>query len=183
VDGSANAAAAALSVTVGRWAIVIPGSGELAVDGRYRLRPVCHRCLEAAADLAVRRRPDLIVFSGWSPHPGPTEAEQMLEAWPGRRDIELVAEPTASITAENMARSLPFLTSRGVDEVTLVCALVHLPRVRYFFGGVYPRHGIRCRYSPVTAGVSARAIAWEAAALPLARRQRKQARAEIARGL
>ena len=143
MDGPANAAAAALTNAVDRWAIVIPGSGELAVDGRYRLRPVCHRCLEAAAELATRRRPELVVFSGWSPHPGPTEAEQMLEAWPGRRDIELVAEPTATITAENMARSLPLLTSRGVEEVTLVCALVHLPRVRYFFGGVYPRHGIR----------------------------------------
>ena len=182
MDGPADAPPA-LNAVESRWAIVIPGSGELAVDGRYRLRSVCHRCLDAAAEMATQRRPQLVVFSGWSPHPGPTEAEQMLEAWPGRRDIDLVAEPTASITAENMARSLPLLTARGITEVTLVCALVHLPRVRYFFGGVYPRYGIRCRYSPVTAGVSARAIAWEAAALPLARRQRKQARAEIARRL
>jgi hypothetical protein len=166
-----------------RWAIVIPGSGELSVDGRYVLRPVCHRCLEVAAGMAERRRPRAVVFSGWSPHPGPSEAEQMLEAWPGRRDIDLVAEPTATITAENMARSLPLLKSRGVEEVTLVCGLLHFPRVRYFFGGIYPRHGISCRYVRVTAGVSPRAVAWEAAALPLARRQRRAARAEIDRRL
>jgi DUF218 domain len=164
----------------GNWAIVIPGSGEVGSDNRYRLRSLTHRCLTVAAELAERREPRAVVFSGWSPYGGPTEAEQMLEAWPGRRDVELVVEPTATITAENMARTLPFLTTRGITEVTLVCGVLHLARVRYFFGGVYPRHGIRCHYRVVRAGVSGHALAWEAAAIPLARRQRRAALLEIA---
>ena len=39
----------------------------------------------------------------------------MRAAWRGP-DVELVVEPTASITAENAARTLPLLVERGVDE-------------------------------------------------------------------
>ena len=60
-----------------------------------------------------------------------------------------MAEPTAAITAQNMSRSLPHLLERGVREVTVVCGLLHLPRVRYHFGGVYPRHGVSCSYARV----------------------------------
>jgi hypothetical protein len=31
--------------------------------------------------------------------------------------------------------------------VTVVCGALHLPRVRFYFGGVYPRHGIRWTYA------------------------------------
>jgi hypothetical protein len=138
------------------------------------------RCLDAAARLAERRMPRAVVFSGWAPDGGASEAEQMLEAWPGRRDVELVLEPTATITAENMSRTLPLLLDRNVREVDLVCGAIHLPRVRYFFGGVYPRFGIRCRYRVVREAPAPSTLAWEAAAVTVMRRQRRAARAELA---
>ena len=90
-------------------------------------------------------------------------------------------ESSARITAENMARSLPLLIDRGIDEATLVCGALHLPRVRYFFGTVYPRYGIRCRYRAVRDTPTPRALAWEAAAFPLMRRQRRAALTELVR--
>jgi hypothetical protein len=48
-----------------RWAIVVLGSGELGADGVYRLRPVCLRCLAAAARLAERRAPRAVIFTGY----------------------------------------------------------------------------------------------------------------------
>jgi hypothetical protein len=163
------------------WAIVVPGNGRVEAGGSYRLTERCHRCLEAAAALAERRAPRVVVFTGWSPQGGPTEAEQMLDRWPGRRDIELVVESSATITAENMARTLPLLIEREIDEATLVCGALHLPRVRFFFGSVYPRYGIRCRYRPVRDLPTPRALAWEAAAFPLMRRQRRAALDELPR--
>jgi hypothetical protein len=93
--------------------------------------------------------------------------------------VELVAEPTAQITAENMSRSLPLLLDRGVREVTVVCGAMHFPRVRYFFGGVYPRYGVRCRYHVIRQLPTPGTIAWEAAALTVARRQRRAAQLEL----
>ena len=122
-----------------------------------------------------------MVFSGWSPEGGPSEAEQMLEAWPGRRDVELVVESSASITAENMARTLPLLIERDVHEATLVCGAIHLPRVRYFFGGVYPRFGIRCPYRAVRDRRRRGRSPGRRRRSPLMRRQRRAALAELPR--
>jgi hypothetical protein len=162
-------------------AIVIPGHGRFEAGGSYRLSARCSSALRVAARLAEQPSTRVVVFSGWSPVSGPSEAEQMLEAWEGRRDVELVVEPTARITAENMSRTLPILLERGVREATLVCGRLHLPRVRYFFGGVYPRYGIRCRYRVVPHGSLRQSVAWEAAALPLARGQRRAALDELRR--
>jgi hypothetical protein len=120
-----------------------------------------------------------VIFSGWSPLGGPTEAEQMREAWSGRTDVDLVVEPTATITAENMSRSLPHLLERGVQEVTIVCGRLHLLRVRYHFG-VYPRLGMRCSYAVAARQLPTPSVlAWEATALLVMRRQRRAALAEI----
>lgn len=163
------------------WAILVPGSGRRDSEGIYRIGTRAEACVAAAARLAERHRPRLVLFTGWSPVGGPSEAEQMLDAWPGSRGIELLAETTAKITAENMSRSLPLLLERGITEVTVVCGVLHLPRVRYFFGGVYPRYGVRCHYAVTRQLPTPRALAWEAGAIPLARRQREAARAELAR--
>jgi DUF218 domain len=162
------------------WGIVIPGSGRLGADGGYRIGARAHACVRTGARLAELRRPRVVVLSGWSPVGGRSEAEQMLDVWDGPDGVELVVEPTASITAENMCRSLPHLLSRGVDEVTVVCGTMHLPRVRYHFGGVYPRHGIRCSYAVARQAPTPAALMWEAAALLVMRRQRRAAQAEIA---
>ena len=176
-----------MGVTDGTWGLVIPGSGRLGADGTYRIGPRAHACLREAARLAERRRPRVVVFTGWSPVGGRSEAEQMLDAWDGPEGIELVAEPTAAITAQNMSRSLPHLLERGVREVTVVCGLLHLPRVRYHFGGVYPRHGVSCSYARVRQLPTPSGLAWEAAAAvrdaPPATRGPRRDRGGGARGL
>ena len=164
----------------GAWGIVVPGSGRLEADRSYRIGARALECVRTAARLAELRTPRVVVFTGWSPVRGPTEAEQMREAWDGPLDVDLVVETSASITAENMSRSLPHILERGVHEVTVVCGTLHLPRVRYYFGGVYPRHGVRCSYVRTSQAPTPAALTWEAAALLLMRRQRRAAIAEIA---
>ncbi len=162
------------------WAIVVPGSGRMGADGVYRIGPRAIDGVRAAARLAERRRPTVVVFTGWSPVPGgPSEADQMLAAWDGPADVELLAETSATITAENMSRSLPLLAEREVREVTVVCGSLHLPRVRFYFGGVYPRHGIRCTYVRTRQVPTPPALARELVALALMRRQRRRAVAEL----
>jgi uncharacterized SAM-binding protein YcdF (DUF218 family) len=126
-------------VETGSWAIVVPGHS---VAGRVSAR--CRRVLSAAARLAESRDPRVVIFTGRSSGGGPSEAAQMLEAWPGRRDVELLVEPTARITAENASRSLPLLLERDVQEATVVCSTLHAPRVRFFFCGLFERFGIAC---------------------------------------
>jgi hypothetical protein len=166
-------------VPVARSALVVPGQGDLREDGAYRLSDRCVRLLEHAARLAEQRRPQVIVFTGWSPYGGESEAAQMLAAWPGRSDVELVAEETATTTVENAARTLPLLLERRVTEATIVCTRLHRLRVAYLFGGVYGRFGIVGRYSSPVGGFSGGALVWEAAALSVARRQRRAALAEL----
>jgi hypothetical protein len=158
----------------GSWAIVVPGHS---VSGRLSGR--CGRLLAAAARLAERRTPRVVVFTGWSPRGGPSEAEQMLEAWPGRRDVELVAEPTAAITAENASRSLPLLLERDVREATVVCTPLHAPRVSYLFPGLYERFGVRCDVRVAWTAPTPAALAWELGALAVLRRQRRAALSEL----
>jgi hypothetical protein len=129
------------------FGIVVPGSGRVTADGSYRIGPRARACVRTATQLARRRRPRVVVLSGWSPVGGASEAEQMLQAWDGPDDVEVVLEPSATITAENMWRSLRHRLGRGVREATVVCGALHLPRVRYHFGGVCAHHGIRCSYA------------------------------------
>ena len=87
------------------WGLVVPGHSR-----RGALSVRCRRLVEHAAELAETRAPSVVVFSGWAPRGrAASEAEQMLAAWPGRRDIELVVESTAETTAQNASRSLPLL--------------------------------------------------------------------------
>jgi uncharacterized SAM-binding protein YcdF (DUF218 family) len=162
------------AVSVESWAIVVPGHS---VFGRLSGR--CGRLLAAAARLADARTPRVVVFTGWSSGGGPSEAEQMLEAWPGRRDVELLAEPTAAITAENASRSLPLLLRRDVREATVVCTPLHAPRVRYLFPGLYRSFGVRCEVRIAWTPPTPTALAWELVALAVLRRQRRAALAEL----
>jgi hypothetical protein len=161
------------------WAIVIPGSGAATSDGGYRIGPRARACVATAARLAERRTPSAVVFSGWSPRGGASEAEQMRDLWDGPGGIDLIVEPSARITAENMSRVLPHLLERGVREATVVCGWMHFARVRYHFGGVYPRFGIRCSYALARQLPVPTALAWEAGGLLVARRQRRAALAEL----
>jgi uncharacterized SAM-binding protein YcdF (DUF218 family) len=133
-----------------------------------------------AAELAETRAPSVVVFSGYAPRGrAASEAEQMLAAWPGRRDVELLAESTAATTAQNASRSLPLLLERGVTEAVVVCAAAHAPRVRYFFGRLYAAAGVAVQVRPVPLMPTPVAVAWELGAVTVVRRQLHAALSEL----
>ena len=100
-----------------------------------------------AARRAARSR-DAVVFSGWRPAAAPSEAEQMRDAWRGP-DVELVVEPTASLTAQNAARTLPLLLERGIERAVVVCAPLHSSARGSSSAGVYGRFGIETEFDVV----------------------------------
>jgi hypothetical protein len=153
---------------MGTLAIVVPGHSR-----RGRVSRRCLRLVEAAAALADTHEPVVVVFTGRG------EAQAMLDAWPGRRDVELVAEPTARVTAHNAARSLPLLLERGVTKAIVVCGRAHAPRVRFFFGSLYARYGVLAEIRPASSTFHPAAVARELVAALVARRQRRAAAAEL----
>jgi len=162
-----------------RTAIVVPGQG--AFDGAdYRISTRCRRLVVAAERLAERLGPSAVLFTGWSPTGGPSEAEQMRDAWRGP-DVELVVEPTARVTAENAARTLPLLLDRQVELADVVCAPFHYLRARYFFHSLYSARSVKARLRVVPERPSSRALVWELAALPIARAQLRRALHELER--
>jgi uncharacterized SAM-binding protein YcdF (DUF218 family) len=163
-----------------KTAIVVPGHGALSRDGSYRISARCRSLVAAAEPLAGVLPADVVVFSGWSPVGGPTEAEQMRDLWQGP-DIELVVEPTARNTAENAVRTLPLLVERGIERAVVVCAPLHLVRARYFFRRLYEEAGIATELSVVRVAPSPSALVWELVAMPVRRRQLRAVRAEARR--
>lgn len=158
-----------------RTAIVVPGHGR-----GGRISAACLELVREAEKMASSTPVDVVVFTGGSRGNGLSEAEQMRAAWRGP-DVELAIEPTASVTAENAARTLPLLLERGIGRAWIVCAPLHLYRARYFFSRLYGPRGIETVYrrAPVTPGP--RALAWELAAASVSRLQLRAAEAELAR--
>lgn len=161
-------------------AIVVPGNGGFGADGAYLITARCRRLVAEAERLAERYAPRAVVFSGWAPDGSASEAEQMREAWQGR-EVELVVEPTATITAENAARTLPLLLERGVERALVVCTPLHLYRARYFFRRLYAAHGIETRFRAAPVAPTLHALAWELVALTARSRQLHAAEAELSR--
>ena len=166
----------------GGTAIVVPGHAVRRLGDSHRISAVCLRLVDAAALLAESQPVDAVVFSGWSRGRGISEAEQMRDAWRGP-DVELVVEPTASMTAENAARTLPLLVERGISRALVVCAPLHVYRARFFFSRLYGAHGIASEFHVVTFVPRPQALVWELAAAPLVRRQLRAAEAELARSV
>jgi uncharacterized SAM-binding protein YcdF (DUF218 family) len=163
-----------------RTAIVVLGHRTLGSDGVHRISPRCVRLVREAEVLVGVGQADVVVFSGWSSTGGPSEAEQMRDAWRGP-DAELVVEPTARHTAENAARTLPLLLERDVGRVVVVCAPSHLPRTRVLFGRLYRSFGVDVTFRAPRLAPSIRAIAWELGAFPFLPLQLRAARAELVR--
>jgi uncharacterized SAM-binding protein YcdF (DUF218 family) len=165
-----------------RTAIVVPGHGWLDLDGVHRISGRCMRLVLEAEELVSSAAADVVVFSGWSPTGGRSEAEQMRDAWHGPA-VELVVEPTATSTAENAARTLPLLLERGVRAAVIVCAPPHLLRTRLLFGRLYRDAGLEVAFRAARLAPTLRAVAWELGALPFVPLQLHSARAELARRL
>jgi uncharacterized SAM-binding protein YcdF (DUF218 family) len=156
-------------------AIVVPGHAR-----RGRISDVCVSLVREAERIASASQVDAVVFSGGSVRGGEPEAEQMRDEWRGPA-VELVVEPTAAVTAENAARTLPLLVERGIERAVVVCAPLHLYRARFFFSRLYGARGIATEFHTVAAGRTLRALAWELGAAPAARRQLRSARSELER--
>ena len=163
-----------------RTAIVVPGHGWPDLAGVHRISSRCLRLVGEAEQLVNSADADVVVFSGWSPTGGLSEAEQMRDAWRGPA-VELVVEPTATSTAENAARTLPLLLERGVESAIVVCAPPHLLRTRLFFRRLYHGSGVEVGFRVARLLPTVRAVAWELIALPFLPLQLHAARAELAR--
>jgi uncharacterized SAM-binding protein YcdF (DUF218 family) len=164
-----------------RTAIVVPGHGWLDLAGVHRISGRCLRLVREAEQLVSSAEADVVVFSGWSPTGGPSEAEQMRDAWRGPAAVELVVEPTAASTAENAARTLPLLLEREVSDAIVVCAPPHLPRTRLLFRRLYSGSGVEVTFRVARLAPTLRAVAWELLALPFLPLQLHTARAELDR--
>jgi uncharacterized SAM-binding protein YcdF (DUF218 family) len=162
-----------------RTAIVVPGHGWLDLDGVHRISGRCMRLVLEAEELVSTAGADVVVFSGWSPTGGRSEAEQMRDAWHGP-DVELVVEPTATSTAENAVRTLPLLLDRQVGAAVVVCAPPHLVRTRLFFRRLYRGSGVELSFRAAHLVPTVRSVVWELLAFPFLPVQLHAARAELA---
>jgi uncharacterized SAM-binding protein YcdF (DUF218 family) len=141
-------------------AIVVPGS----VIARTR-----ERLVREAERVARRTGAELVVFSGRG------EAEDMRDLWRGP-DASLVAEETATTTAENAACTLAILVERGVREVIVVCAPAHALRAGWIFRRIYGAEGIRVRIRLARVVPTPAALVYELGAATVARRQVREHR-------
>lgn len=161
-------------------AIVVPGHGRRDPEGSHRISARCLRLVREAELLVKDAGAGVVVFSGWSPTGGRSEAEQMRDAWQGPA-VELVVEPTARHTAENATRTLPLLRERGVARAIVVCAPAHLLRARLLFRRIYRGSGIELAFRAARVAPTLRSVVWELVALPLLPIQLRSARAELTR--
>jgi uncharacterized SAM-binding protein YcdF (DUF218 family) len=161
-------------------AIIVPGNGRLDRDRVHRITDACLALVGEAERLAVEADASVVVFSGWSPTGGPSEAEQMREAWSGP-EIELVLEPTATSTATNASRTLPLLLERGIDRAVVVVAPAHRKRAGFFFRRLYAARGIETEVVAAPVPLSMRAIVWEVAAFSVRRAQLRMVEQELRR--
>jgi uncharacterized SAM-binding protein YcdF (DUF218 family) len=162
-------------------AVVVLGNGLVARDGSYRISRGCRRLVAEAARTAKNLGSTLVVFSGWSPNDGLSEAAQMRALWRGPATIEVVVEETASTTAENAARTLPFLRARGVTEAVVICTPLHRIRAGWIFRNVYARYGVAVRFRVARVVPTPGALVWELVALTAMARQVRAAQAELER--
>ena len=143
-----------------RVVVVLGYSG----DGRAGLHPVCATRLERAAELTTHD--DVVVLSGWARHPGTrSEAELMRAAWRGAAR-ELVVDPDARTTVENLANALNDILRVGAHQVVVVTSSWHALRAATAMRWLLRSTGTRVR-TESPAGRSTRATLRELALWPL----------------
>lgn len=128
------------------------------------LHPVCAARVAHAERIA--RPDDVVVLSGWAraPH-ARAEAELMADAW--HADVrELVVDPDARTTVENLANAVDDLVRVGAREVVVVTSWWHAARARAAMRWLLLHTGVRVRSSSPPER-SARASLRELALWPL----------------
>jgi uncharacterized SAM-binding protein YcdF (DUF218 family) len=158
--------------------LIVLGSSRSNHTGAYSISRTCRRVVAHAARLAELRAPELVVFSGWAPNGGASEAEQMRSLWRGP-DVELVLEPTASTTAENAARTLPLVVERRLQQAVVVSTPLHIYRARWFFKQLYSAQGISTSFDTPRLLPTPAALLWELGALTARGRHLRAAEAEL----
>jgi hypothetical protein len=149
------------TVRAGRVVVVLGYSGGGAVGV---LHPTCAARLQTAAEVATSD--DVVVLSGWSRRPDAlSEAELMAAAWTGA-SRELVVDPDARTTAENMANALNDVLRVGAREVVVVTSAWHAPRAKAALRWLLRHTGVRVRAASPD-DRSARAALRELALWPL----------------
>ncbi len=107
------------------------------------LHPVCAARLARAAEVATGD--DVVVLSGWARDGGGrSEAELMAAAWRGA-SAELVVDPDARTTVENMANALNDVLRVGAREVVVVTSAWHAPRAKAALRWLLRHTGVRVR--------------------------------------
>jgi len=148
-------------VTAGTRVVVVLGHSS--GDGTG-LHPVCAARLECAAEVATAD--DVVVLSGWARTSGRhSEAELMRAAWRGSAR-EVVVDPDARTTVENMANALNDVLRVGAREVVVVTSSWHAPRAKAALRWLLLHTGVRVRSVSPT-GRSRRAAVRELALWPL----------------
>ena len=94
--------------------------------GRGKIHPVCAVRVARAAEIATGD--DVVVLSGWArvPHLA-SEAELMRAAWRGTAR-EVVVDPDARTTVENLANAVNDVLRVGAGEVVVVTSSWHAAR-------------------------------------------------------
>ncbi len=111
--------------------------------GRGELHPVCAARLARAAE--VTTSDDVVVLSGWARvRDTHSEAELMRAAWSGAAR-EVVVDPDARTTVDNMANALNDVLRVGAKEVLVVTSSWHAPRAKAALRWLLRSTGIRVR--------------------------------------
>ncbi len=111
--------------------------------GVGELHPVCAARLERAAEVTTAE--DVVVLSGWARVPEThSEAELMRAAWRGEAG-EVVVDPDARTTVDNMANALNDVLRVGAREVLIVTSSWHAPRAKAALRWLLRHTGIRVR--------------------------------------
>lgn len=141
--------------------IVVLGYSAGATD---ELHPVCAARLAKAAEIA--RPDDVVVLSGWARagHVRP-EAELMADAWRGSA-AEVVVDPDARTTVENLANAVNDILRVGAREVLIVTSSWHAARAQAAMRWLVLHTGVKVRAASPP-GRSPAASARELALWPL----------------
>ena len=111
--------------------------------GPGELHPVCAARLACAAGIATGD--DVVVLSGWArDHDARSEAELMAAAWRGS-SAELVVDPDARTTVENMVNALNDVLRVGAREVVVVTSSWHAPRAKAALRWLLRHTGVKVR--------------------------------------
>ena len=150
-----------MAVTAGRRVVVVLGYSNGDHD---QLHPVCAARLARAAELTTAD--DVVVLSGWARVPDSvSEADLMRAAWRGAAR-EVVVDPDARTTVENMANALNDILRVGARDVVVVTSSWHAPRARAALRWLLLHTGVRVR-SASPPGHSRRAALRELVLWPL----------------